>query len=748
MRSFHMLKEELLSAAGNMAGLLTTARGIPGLSGTIRKDWEKTCHHISRQISQDRVRVAVVGSIKSGKSTFINAFLKGDYLKRGAGVVTSIVTRVRKGQELKATLYFKSWEEIHSDLEHAMVLLPSMPAASEAASFDLRHAASRTALQAALAALGPDRLISNGTRNENSVLMASYLKGFESVKDIISTETVVRHYEGKEFSLHRDFVGNDSLAVYLKDIEIEINADVLDSNLEVADCQGSDSPNPLHLAMIQDYLLLTHLIIYVISSRTGLRRADIRFLSMIRKMGLAKHILFVVNCDFSEHDSVDGLLPLIERVREEIALIKPSPCIYTFSSLYNLFENTESSLSGKDRMRLLQWRDEQAFAAFSDSETQRLMTDFDGMLLHERYALLLRNPVERLTVIAAGMDHWIDINLEMLNRDSDSAVEMLEKIKRHEARIFQLKTMMKSTLDGALQKIMQDLRTDVDRFFDVRNGEVLSGMLRFIRQYAAVIDPFHEKTPKTGFTQVLYLVFQEFKHGLDTFVTESTMPEVIRFVREEEAKIAAYLLTISAPYDGLLQDALCDYGASMGSLGFAPLQNEMDPIRIPDLDAVKSRAGLRLPPSGVTLRYSARIKTEAVVRLGCYTLVTLVKRLLKKSIQNRQEDEIHALKDGVDRMKRETEISIVSHFRDYRENLKFQYILKLADAAFQSLLECLMERFDAYSTDISRITQWADGHQTDKDRVSMTLNELRIKSREIAGRLKDIREQMDRESCR
>ena len=57
-----------------------------------------------------------------------------------------------------------------------------------------------------------------------------------------------------------------------------------------------------------------------------------------------------------------------------------------------------------------------------------------------------------------------------------------------------------------------------------------------------------------------------------------------------------------------------------------------------------------------------------------------------------------------------------------------------------------MERFDAYSTDISRITQWADGHQTDKDQISQTLNGLRLKSREIAEQLKSIREQMDSES--
>jgi GTPase SAR1 family protein len=743
MRSFHKLQEDLLQAAGNMAELLATARSIPGLSGTIQNDWEKTCHHISCA-SGDRVRVAVVGSIKSGKSTFINAFLKGDYLKRGAGVVTSIVTRVQKGPGLKATLVFKSWEEIHSDLEHAMVLLPPMQIVSDTASFDFRKAECRSALQAALAALGPDRLISSGARNENSVLMASYLNGYDRVQHIVSTETVIQHYENEAFARHRDFVGDDSLAVYLKDIQIEINADVLDGNLEVADCQGSDSPNPLHLAMIQDYLLLTHLIIYVISSRTGLRRADIRFLSMIQKMGLAEQILFVVNCDFSEHESLESLLPLVERIREEISLIKPSPCIYTLSSLYNLFVHTESGLSEKDSMRLLQWRKEQAFAAFSDSQTRRFLDDFEAMLLHERFGLLLRNPVERLRVISAGMDYWIDINVDMLSRDAVGASEMLERIKRHEARILQLKIMVKSTLDGALQKIRQELKTDVNRFFDRHDGEVFSSMLHFIRRYAGVLDPFQEKTPKIGFTQALFLVFQEFKHSLDIFVTESIMPEMVRFVREEEAKISAYLQTIAAPYDGLLQDALSDYNKSMSSIGVMPIQNPMDPLRIPELDAVKSQTGLRLPSVGITLQYSARIKTEAVAKLGCYTVISLIKRMLKKPMQTRQADEILALKDGVDRMKRETERSIISHFMDYRENLKFQYIDKLAGAAFQSLLECLLDRFDAYSMDMTRISQRADGQQSDKERVAQALNKMRRTSREIAEQIKSIREEMER----
>jgi hypothetical protein len=119
-------------------------------------------------------------------------------------------------------------------------------------------------------------------------------------------------------------------------------------------------------------------------------------------------------------------------------------------------------------------------------------------------------------------------------------------------------------------------------------------------------------------------------------------------------------------------------------------------------------------------------------------------RLFKKTLPNRQADEMHALKDGMERIKRETERSIVSHFTDYRENLKFQYIFKLADAAFAALLECLMDRFDAYATDMTRLTLQADGHQSDKDMISQALNDLRLQAREIAGRLAGIREEMEK----
>ena len=325
MDTYNSLKDELLQVNRDILTLFSNAESIAGMSDHSFVDWQKTCDGIQKQISEEIIRVAFVGPVKSGKSSFINALFKGDYLKRGAGVVTSIVTRVRSGKLLQAKLLFKSWDEVNSDMEQALVLFPSLEWRTESDRFDIRRKKERIDLRNALDSLSAEHLISNGARNVNSVLLASYLKGYEKVKDMVSSDNMTSQYEEDLFSEHRTFVSDGDMAVYLRDVQLEIDSESIDSNIEIADCQGSDSPNPLHLFMIQDYLLITHLIIYVISSRTGLREADIKFLSMIKKMGIMDNILFVINCDFSEHESIEDLNALIEKVKEELSLIKPAP---------------------------------------------------------------------------------------------------------------------------------------------------------------------------------------------------------------------------------------------------------------------------------------------------------------------------------------------------------------------------------------------------------------------------------------
>ena len=733
--TYSTLKEDILQINKDISGLFPDLRAITASSDHTFADWQKTCDTIKSQISGEIIRVAVVGPIKSGKSTFINSLLKGEYLKRGAGVVTSIVTRVRNGKKLKAKLLFKSWDEINSDMEQALVLFPSLEWRNENYRFDIRQKKERMDLEKALISLNSEHLISNGAHNVNNILLTSYLKGYEKIKDLFSVETLTRQYENELFSEHWTFVGDGSMAVYLKDVQLEIDSGNIDSNIEIADCQGSDSPNPLHLAMIQEYLLLTHLIVYVISSRTGLREADIKFLSIIKKMGIIDNILFIINCDFSEHESINDLKLLIENVKEELALIKPSPEIYSLSALLNLFKTRRANLSQKDRLRLEQWETEPELTDFSNSETARFESSFYNRLTKGSYSLLLKNHLERLRIISSGMGRWIYFNQNILSRDAHSANEIVEKIKKHQEGMRQIKAVIKNTLAGSTKTINHDLKTDIERFFDIRSGDLIQNIIEFIRDYTVSYQKYEENLKASGFPNTLYLVFQEFKQAVDIYMTETINPEIIRFTREKEKRILENIENIAEPFDVMVQDAIVGYDGMMENFGIVRSFESPERIDLPDIDTIKAVTGLTLPPAVAYMRYTAKIKTEAVMRFGFYSVVKFFKKILKKPIERKNEEGILALKAGVLRMKRETEKSMAFFFKDYQENIKFQYMYKIVEAVSFSLYESLVDRFQAYAADLSNSVELINDKLIDKGQASTTLQEMALTAEKIDAKI-------------
>ena len=745
---YNSVVNDILKINSHILSLITDAKTIPGISENSFRDWEETCGRIQRHISDDIIRIAVVGPIKSGKSTFINSLFKGDYLKRGAGVVTSIVTRARSGDSLNASLFFKSCDEINTEIESALVLFPSIPWDSENTKFDIRREKDREGLRGAIQTLSTEQLISNDTRNMNSVLLMSYVRGYDKVHSLISQQTGMKQYTGDVFREHWDFVGNDHLAVYLKDIQLEINSSHIDKKIEIADCQGSDSPNPLHLVMIQNYLLLTHLIVYVISSRTGLRRADIRFLSMIKKMGIMDNILFVINCDFSEHESIEDLQLLIQKVREELSFIKPKPEVYSFSALYNLFkvqreDSTLKKLPEKDLARAEQWENEKGFSSFSDQETALFESSLKEKITRERYSLLLRNHFCRLAVMGSEFMNWININKDILKKDTTAVNDIYKKIKHHQEKMNRIKNMIQSTLDGAVQTIRRDLKNDVDRFFDARSGELIDNIIEFIRSYQTSFDQYEDRFAAGGFSNILYLIYQEFKQALDFYMAETITPKIIGFIKKEEEKINSHLETVAGSYEFIVKDALFEYKDSMGEHGIELNYENHDGLKIPDMESIKGTSGLRLPPPVDILQYTALIRTEAILRLGMYTVIRVVKKLFKRSVPNEKDEKVLALKDAVLRIKRETEKSIGFQFKSYKENIKFQYIFKLVDAFSTNLYEILLDRFQVHVSDLSKVVELFSEKRIDKEQVSGTLKKMEISLSEIHENIERVKKDIE-----
>jgi GTPase SAR1 family protein len=743
MDSYNYLKEEILKVNQDLLSLISKAKSMPGMAETSLDDWEKTCRGLPKQMADDIMRVAVVGPIKSGKSTFLNSMLKGDYLKRGAGVVTSIVTRVRSGDRLSAYLYFKSWDEVNAEMEQALVLFPSLDWRKNNSKFDIRNEDERHQIQQALKSLSAEQLISQDTRNLNNVLLTSYIKGYDRVYDIISSNDTTRQYDETSFAEHKGFVGNEDLAVYLKDVQLEIPSEGPNANIEIADCQGSDSSNPMHLAMIQDYLLLTHLIVYVISSRTGLRQADIQFLSMIKKMGILDNILFVINCDFSEHESIEELETLVAKVKEELALIKPEPEVFTFSALFNLFSSPRLNLSEKDKLRMLQWKAEKELTDFSVEESKRFQWAFDLKLSSGRGAVLLRNHLERLNVILSGMDNWIGINLDILARDSQSAQELMHKLKDHQQRIDQMKTVLKTTISGAVAKIKKKLNVDVNRFFDVHSGEIIKKIFTFIKDYKGLTKPVKGKADLTGISKTMYLGYQDFKQSLDKFITEDINPEVIRFVKMQEKETGMYFEMITRPYNAMLSDAYEEYIRMMKKLGVSLNIEGRPKIELPDIVAQIQQSGLNPPKLVTTMHYSAKIKTAAILRLGVYSLQRNFKKILKKPASKQAEVIRQALKGGTQQMKRETLKSVVEQLKDYRENLKFAFLLKLVENSAEDLTDLMLDRFQLFFTDLTAVADRLDSTKADKQRTLEILKEMDHSTAEVNGSIGHLRKRIE-----
>ncbi len=742
MLSFQSLKTELQQVNHETTASLERVISLSGMTNETFQTWQEICETVHRQVSEDVIRVAVVGAIKSGKSTFVNSLFKEDYLKRGAGVVTSIVTRIRSGPYLKATLYFKAWDEINADMQQALALFPASRWQASDDRFDMRRETDRQELETALGALNSELLISDGSRNVNSIILDLYLKGYDTVGPIMTSEQTTKVFEDDAFDGQREFVGSDELAVYLKDIELEINNGSLGTNVEIADCQGSDSPNPLHLAMIQEYLVRAHLLIYVVSSRTGLRQADIRFLSMIKQMGILENTLFIVNCDFSEHESVDDLSVLVDRIRNELAMLRPEPDVYAISSLLNLFRAKQGKNSEKDAQRLAQWTQEEALVAYSDQESECFYAHFQDKLARERSSLLLANNLERLGVISSGLMNWARLNHDVVNGDAQGVEKILEKIDFHRKQMGKVASLIKSTLDGSVQKVKKDIKTNIDRFFDARYGRTMKQVVEAIRTYQMPLERYEDGLVASGFTDILFLVYQDFKESLDKQLAEKVNPMIIKFVREEEGRIAEYLESIAGPYETMVHEAVADYLESMEQMGIS-LDSELTSGSPKNgLTAMHHGSELVLPPLGATMRYSARIKTEAVVKLGVYSLETMVRKLLKKDVNDNIKQKIKALEDGIKRMKRETERSVLMHLKDYKENVKFQYMYKLTDAMSEYLYKGLLESFDAYFTDISNLVALIREEHIDKAAALEELVHIERNALRVLGNIDGLREKI------
>ncbi len=740
----------------DLSAALYRMKSIPGMCDNTIKREILSCESISRHLRSDIIRIAVVGAIKSGKSTFINSWLKKDVLKRGAGVVTSIVTRVRKGKFLQAVVSLKSWDEINDEIEKNLLFFPDLKNLAALNNidfdingkwFDLRRKKDRELLNLIKGQLFHANSVTKTGLRQEAVTINQVLDGFEAIKTKIQPESTELVFSGDNFDEYKEFTGNDSLAFFVKDVCLYVADSGLDPCVEIADCQGSDSTNPIHMVQIQDYLVSSSMIIYLVSSRCGIREADIKFLNIIRNMGLIDRLFFIVNLDIDEHASLNDLIDVEKRIKNDISYLKQNPSVFTFSSLYNLFSHLlNSSLSVKDKNRLKNWQQDADLVSYSNRMTKNFYSELNRKLTHEHTLLLVANHVAHIRIMENNAEKKVDLFLQLLSENLTKAGDAARDIKLIHERARKFDSTIKTVLEISIKTIKSDIEKEIHLFFDTPDGKAYKKIKQFIFNFNFDYAKYELQFHKIGFNSTIYHMFHDFRAVFDSFMAETFTSEVAGFIKAQEKKINQCFKDVYSSnyfdplavfsefsdFTGKSQPAQTDQTDQAGHVKVQPGKSEppyrkdsdgrktaYDPV---DLKSVKKIMGLAPPKPAFATKYNARIKFDSMAGFCFNFIADIMDRIFKDKIR---PSGFSGLKNAGTRIKKQTLQSVVLYLNEYSADLRSKYFVKLVPAVSRNFHDKLMDGFQIGDVEMEKIESLMAAEKWEKESQIQILESIK-----------------------
>ncbi|MGA7578075.1 MAG: dynamin family protein [Desulfobaccales bacterium] len=649
-------------------------------AGSQVEHWLKVLAQVQAHLAEDTCRLAVIGAVKSGKSTMVNALVGQDLLRRGAGILTAMITRVQPGPQPQAVLQFKEWEEIDGELRRALGLLPNQRLLERTAPLDLQEAADRELLAQVLAEARGADLWRNGSLDQNYLLLQSYLEGYPLLQGLSPGGGVLKLAGPDDMARHRELVTREATAVYLKDVLLTIPFPWAAQGVELGDCQGSDSPIPQHLTQVLSYLLKSDLALYVISSRVGLRQADLQFLGELKRMGLAPHILALLNLDLGEHTSFQELIRIRDRVREELSRWQSEVRLYAFSALKLLLDQRRQRGENPDPREtalLAVWGTDPEAAAFSDKEAARFAADLQPLLQELRSRHLAGGSLAQVRMVARGMREQLQLSRDLWQQGLGAVQELEARLEARRQPMQATLASLSQTLEGAGNHLKKELRQRVDHLLDWSAGPVAAALKEFIEKFQPQWEELTAAGTPASFRPALYRMFQKFAKALSQLLTSEVNIILVEFTRAQEEWLRNELSKLWTPLFLTLQEALTLYYREIAELGLA--------AAAPTLEVAASPRppGLEMPLLVLEPTPGWRFAREVWLRSGLGFLgrawEVLKQRLgLGEELEPRrilQRDLKRALAALKEWLREEVQVGLL----DYRERLKFQYFFPLVD---------------------------------------------------------------------
>lgn len=489
------------------------------------RHWQEALQHAEDRLQQAKVRIAVLGAVKSGKSTLLNAVLGADRLRRGAGILTSIVTRIQLGKISRAHLRFKSKSLLDRQFQAALAFLQSSD--SSLPSCKLDQASERQSLLHWLDEQPAEEDTSHFS--EERAFLRACLVGYSEAIGYLNNSTQVRTWSGEESCHHQAWVEQDSRAVFLEDLLLEEPGWTWQGT-EIADCQGIDSPNPLHLVQVQEYASRSNLLIYVISSRIGIRQADVHLLRNLYQLGLADQIIFVINLDLNEHEEQADVDRITEHILRDLRRCGwQQPHYFMFSALHLLLQR-KLELTTREQKQLEFWQDHPV-SQMSANAWKTFQEELHMRLAHQQSQTLLAGEWRHCQRLHRQVSEFVERLQITLSAETLDWEEWQSELQHRQRYLNYHEQNLRYTLKGGEQQWKQHIDYGVRALFERQGGKVWSSLDRFLRQLELT-------QPKDNFSPNIQsmLWVQEAREKLLRWVVDeinvSLLPEIARLCSE------------------------------------------------------------------------------------------------------------------------------------------------------------------------------------------------------------------------
>ena len=489
------------------------------------RHWQEALQHAEDRLQQAKVRIAVLGAVKSGKSTLLNAVLGADRLRRGAGILTSIVTRIQLGKISRAHLRFKSKSLLDRQFQAALAFLQSSD--SSLPSCKLDQASERQSLLHWLDEQPAEEDTSHFS--EERAFLRACLVGYSEAIGYLNNSTQVRTWSGEESCHHQAWVEQDSRAVFLEDLLLEEPGWTWQGT-EIADCQGIDSPNPLHLVQVQEYASRSNLLIYVISSRIGIRQADIHLLRNLYQLGLADQIIFVINLDLNEHEEQADVDRITEHILRDLRRCGwQQPHYFMFSALHLLLQR-KLELTTREQKQLEFWQDHPV-SQMSANAWKTFQEELHMRLAHQQSQTLLAGEWRHCQRLHRQVSEFVERLQITLSAETLDWEEWQSELQHRQRYLNYHEQNLRHTLKGGEQQWKQHIDYGVRALFERQGGKVWSSLDRFLRQLE-LTQPKDNCSP--NIQSMLWV--QEAREKLLRWVVDeinvSLLPEIARLCSE------------------------------------------------------------------------------------------------------------------------------------------------------------------------------------------------------------------------